>query len=132
MRRIAKIIVILTVIVVAFLAVAYFVPGVKSAVDTAVGPNVTNFFNSVGASVAPYYTHYVAPWPNHAIIWVASGLIFAWIFHKGFNKVRGKFVDSADAESGRKMIMKEPISATSTPKPKPTEEKKEPEPEEKT
>lgn len=127
MRRLYKFVVILTIAILMFFSIYSWLPGARASIDSAVGPQVTGTFSAIGASIAPLYTTWVAPWPNHAIAWVTCAFIFAWVFHKGFNRVRTVFVRSADAESGRTVVMREPIQsvAVSSPTPVAVEEKKE-------
>jgi len=129
MRRIVKLFVIVTIIVVAFLAIAYFVPGVKSAVDSAVGPQVTGFFGSVVAGIEPVYTAFLAPWPNHAIFWGFIGLAFMYTLLWSWDAIRLRAKQSIDKKAGLYGTTDQPLSTvTHQETTKPPEKKKEPEP----
>lgn len=126
MRRIAKIVVIIIIANLIFWPIYGLVPGVKAAVDTAVGPQVTGFFSAIGTSIttSPIWTGYITPWPNQLFLGLFFGLVFAWFIHIGFNRVRTVFVRSAERESGS-VIMKEPRSTPPVPAPTRIEETEE-------
>ena len=123
MRRIMKALLIIAIIVVAFLAVAYFVPGVKSAVDSAVGPQVSGFFGTIVAGIEPVYTTFLAPWPNHAIFWGFIGLAFMYTLLWSWDAIRLKAKQSIDKKAGLYGTEDQPLT-TVTHVDKQKEEKK--------
>jgi len=105
-------ILILTPIV--YLAIWRFVPGVGPAIDSAIGPQVGNFFGGIYTMVTTNPT-----WINYDIWFtfiggcLLTGLVF-WQAHNAYNFVRQKAARSAQKEAyGTPVIaapMKEPSS----------------------
>lgn len=120
MRKFFKIGLIILAIYVTFLTICYISPDVKAAVDGAVGPTIAGFGGSIIAGIEPIYTHYLAPWPNHAVFWGFIGLAFMYMLLWSWDAIRLKAKESIDRKAGIRGTKVQPIITHDLEQPKPT------------